>query len=89
MEQSGGRSRVLCWELMGLGCFAGGDTSNQGKSREIKGKQGKSREIKGKQGESRENKGKQGKTREIKGNQEESRGSRGVKGIKVNRGKTR
>lgn len=37
MEQSGGRSRVLCWELVGLVCFAGGDTSKQGKSREIKG----------------------------------------------------
>lgn len=31
MEQSGGRSRVLCWELVGLICFAGGDTSKQGK----------------------------------------------------------
>ena len=53
MEQSGGRSRVLCWELVGLVCFAGGDTSKQGKSREIKGNQGESREIKGNQGESR------------------------------------
>ena len=73
MEQSGGRSRVLCWELVGLVCFAGGDTSKQGESREIKGNQGKSREIKG-------------KSREIKGNQGKSRG---VKGINVNRGKTR
>lgn len=31
MEQSGGGSRVLCWELVGLICFAGGDTSKQGK----------------------------------------------------------
>jgi hypothetical protein len=61
---------------MGLICFAGGDTSKQGKSREIKGNQGKSREIKGNQGKSREIKGNQGK-------------SRGVKGINVNRGKTR
>ena len=62
MEQSGGRSRVLCWELVGLVCFAGGDTSKQGG---IKGNQGESRGIKGNQEESRE----------IKGNQEESRGS--------------
>ena len=61
---------------MGLICFAGGDTSKQGESREIKGNQGKSREIKGNQGKSREIKGNQGK-------------SRGVKGINVNRGKTR
>ena len=47
------------------------------------------REIKGNQGKSREIKGNQGKSREIKGNQEESRKSRGVKGINVNRGKTR
>ena len=40
MEQSGGRSRVLCWELVGLICFAGGDTSKQGKPRETKGNQG-------------------------------------------------
>ena len=60
MEQSGGRSRVLCWELVGLVCFAGGDTSKQGESREIKGNQGKSREIKGNQGESREIKRSQG-----------------------------
>ena len=76
MEQSGGRSRFLCWELVGLICFAGGDTSKQGKSREIKGNrgnrgnqgkqgnQGKSREIKGNQGKSREVKGSQGKSRE-------------------------
>ena len=60
MEQSGGRSRVLCWELVGLVCFAGGDTSKQGKSREIKGNQGKSRGIKGNQEESREIKRSQG-----------------------------
>ena len=54
MEQSGGRSRVLCWELVGLVCFAGGDTSGQGKSRQIKVNQGKSRQIKGNRGESRE-----------------------------------
>lgn len=44
MEQSGGRSRVLCRELVGLVCFAGGDTSKQGKPRETnetQGKQGK------------------------------------------------
>jgi hypothetical protein len=76
VEQSGGRSRVLCWELVGLVCFAGGDTSNQGESRGIKRNQGESRGIKGNQGESRE----------IKRSQEESRG---VKGINVNRGKTR
>lgn len=45
MEQSGGRSRVLCWELVGLVCFAGGDTSKQGKSREIKGNRGIQGEI--------------------------------------------
>lgn len=44
MEQSGGRSRVLCWELVGLVCFAGGDTSRQGKSRVDQGEnKGKSR----------------------------------------------
>lgn len=48
MEQSGGRSRVLCWELVGLVCFAGGDTSKQG---EIKGNQEESREIKRSQGD--------------------------------------
>lgn len=47
MEQSGGRSRVLCWELVGLICFAGGGTSGQGKSRQIKANQGKSRGIEG------------------------------------------
>ena len=62
MEQSGGRSRVLCWELVGLVCFAGGDTSKQ-------------EEIKGNQGEI---KGNQGKSRGIKGNQEESRGVKGI-----------
>ena len=61
---------------MGLICFAGGDTSKQGESREIKGNQGKSRGVKGNQGKSRGIKGNQGK-------------SRGVKGINVNRGKTR
>ena len=75
MEQSGGRSRFLCWELVGLICFAGGDISKQGKSREIKGNQGKSREIKGKQGN-------QGKLREIKGN-------RGIQGEIRNPGETR
>ena len=66
MEQSGGRSRVLCWELVGLVCFAGGDTSNQEESREIKGNQEESREIKGNQEESRGVKGinvNRGKTR--------------------------
>ena len=65
MEQSGGRSRVLCWELVGLVCFAGGYTSKQGdqeESREIKGSQGKSRGSRGV-------KGKQGETMEIKGSQ--------------------
>lgn len=47
MEQSGGRSRVLCWELVGLVCFAGGDTSKQGKP----GKPMKPKENKEKQGE--------------------------------------
>ena len=61
---------------MGLICFAGGDTSRKGKSREIKRNQEESREIKGNQGKTRENKRSQGKTR-------------GVKGINVNRGKTR
>ena len=70
MEQSGGRSRVLCWELVGLVCFAGGksrqikvnqgksgippDKVNRGKSRQIKVNRGKSRQIKVNQGESRE-----------------------------------
>ena len=35
-------------------CFAGGDTSGQGKSRQIKVNQGKSRQIKVNQGKSRE-----------------------------------
>lgn len=50
---------------------------------QTRGNKGKSREIKGKQGKQGESRGNQGKTR---GNQEESRG---VKGINVNRGKTR
>ena len=45
---------------MGLICFAGGDTSKQGKSREINGNQWKSMEIKGNQWKSREIKGNQG-----------------------------
>lgn len=64
----------------GVGLFCGrghlqtrANKGNQGKTRENKGKQ---EEIKGKQGKSRENKRSQGKTREIKG-------------INVNRGKTR
>lgn len=40
---------------MGLGCFAGGDTSKQGKTRENKGNQRKPRETNGDQGEPREN----------------------------------
>ena len=64
MEQSGGRSRVLCWELVGLICFAGGDTSKQGKSKGIKGNQRESREIKGNQRKPRETKGDQGEPRE-------------------------
>ena len=36
---------------MGLICFAGGDTSKQGKSREIKGNQEESRGVKGSQGD--------------------------------------
>lgn len=55
MEQSGGRSRVLCWELVGLVCFAGGDTPKQGKSKGIKGNQRNPRETNGDQGEPREN----------------------------------
>lgn len=47
MEQSGGRSRVLCWELVGLICFAGGDTSKQG----TPGKPMKPNETQEKQGE--------------------------------------
>ena len=86
MEQSGGRSRVLCWELVGLICFVGGDTSRQGKSRQIKANQGKSRQIKVNQGKSREIEVNQGKSREIEVNQGKSRR---VKGINVNRGKTR
>ena len=45
---------------MGLVCFAGGDTSKQGKSRGVKGSQGKSRGVKGNQEESRGVKGSQG-----------------------------
>ena len=67
MEQSGGRSRVLCWELVGLVCFAGGDTSGQGKSRQIKANQGKSRGIKVNQGESRGIEGKLSSPSEIRG----------------------
>ena len=67
----------------GVGLFCGrGHLQTRGN----KGNQGKSRENKGKQEESREIKGNQGESREIKVNQEESRG---VKGINVNRGKTR
>ena len=61
MEQSGGRSRVLCWELVGLVCFAGGDTSRKGKSRGEKVNQ----EVN--QGKSK------GKSRGDKVNQEEKR----------------
>lgn len=68
MEQSGGGSRVLCWELVGLICFAGGDTSKQGKPPN-KGNQGKPMKPK-------ENKEKQGEplqsTKEILSNQWDS-----------------
>lgn len=47
MEQSGGRSRVLCWELVGLICFAGGDTSKQGKPWKTNETQGKQRKTRG------------------------------------------
>ena len=60
MEQSGGRSRVLCWELVGLVCFAGGCTSKQGKPN--KGNQ--TRETKGNQ--TRETKEKPRETKETK-----------------------
>ena len=70
MEQSGGRSRVLCWELVGLVCFAGGDTSKQEESMEINGNQEESMEINGNQEESRG----------VNGNQEESRGVKGKQG---------
>ena len=64
----------------GVGLFCGRGhlqtRANKGKQEEIKGNQGKSRENKRSQGKSRENKRSQGKTREIKG-------------INVNRGKTR
>lgn len=69
MEQSGGRSWFLRWELVGLVCFAGGDTSKQGKPRETKGNQGKPMKPK-------ENKEKQGEplqsTKEILSNQWDS-----------------
>lgn len=64
MEQSGGRSRVLCWELVGLICFAGGDTSKQGKP-------GKTNETQGKQGEPLQS------TKEILSNQWDSFLNRG------------
>ena len=67
----------------GVGLFCG---RGHLQTREINGNQGKSREINGNQWKSRENKGNQGKTREIKRSQGKSRG---VKGINVNRGKTR
>ena len=67
----------------GVGLFCGRGHLQTG---EIKGNQGKSGEIKGNQGKSRGVKGNQGESREIKRSQEESRG---VKGINVNRGKTR
>lgn len=38
---------------MGLVCFAGGDTSKQGESREIKGNQGESKKTKRNQWKSR------------------------------------
>ena len=57
----------------GVGLFCGRGHLQTG---EIKGNQGKSRGVKGNQGESREIKRSQGE-------------SRGVKGINVNRGKTR
>ena len=72
MEQSGGRSRFLCWELVGLICFAG---RGHLQTREIKGNQGKSREIKGNKG-NKGNKGDQGESREIKGN----KGNSGIQG---------
>lgn len=53
MEQSGGRSRVLCWELVGLICFAGGDTSKQGEPWKTKETQGKQRKNKGSHGNPR------------------------------------
>nr|DAM06283.1 MAG TPA: hypothetical protein [Bacteriophage sp.] len=68
MEQSGGRSRVLCWELVGLICFAGGDTSKQGepwKTNETQGKQRKPMKPK----ENKGNQGKPWKTKKPKGNQ--------------------
>lgn len=47
MEQSGGRSWFLRWELVGLVCFAGGDTSKQGKPRKTNETQGKQRKTRG------------------------------------------
>lgn len=67
MEQLGGRSRVLCWELVGLVCFAGGDTSKQGKP----GKPMKPKENKEKQGEPLQS------TKEILSNQWDSFLNRG------------
>ena len=67
MEQSGGRSRVLCWELVGLVCFAGGDTSKQGKPW----KPMKPKENKEKQGEPLQS------TKEILSNQWDSFLNRG------------
>ena len=67
MEQSGGRSLVLCWELVGLICFAGGDTSKQGKP----GKPMKPKENKEKQGEPLQS------TKEILSNQWDSFLNRG------------
>ena len=57
MEQSGGRPRVLCWELVGLICFAGGDTSKQGDPRKTKKKQGKPKENKGNPRKTKEKQG--------------------------------
>ena len=83
MEQSGGRSRVLCWELVGLGCFAGWDTSKQGEPRETKGNQGKPmkpKENKGKPMKPRGTKGNQGKQRKTRGNQGKPRETKGNQG---------
>lgn len=87
MEQSGGRSRVLCWELVGLICFAGGDTSKQGEPGGTMGNHGNPmnpKENKEKQGEPwkpNETQGKQGEplqsTKEILSNQWDSFLNRG------------
>ena len=53
---------------MGLVCFAGGDTSKQGKPGETRGNQGKP-------GETRGNQGKPGKTNETQGKQRKTRGT--------------